>query len=109
MHGPGMEHYDSNFFWDRTLWETALAVDDRIPQDSLRYPRRLLLYREIYIGHTPTTNYGIDTPMKRSNVWNIDTGAAFTGKISAMNINTKELFQSDIVQQLYPGESGRNK
>ena len=109
MHGPGMEHYESNFFWDRTLWETALAVDDRIPQDSLFYPRRLLLYREIYIGHTPTTNYGIDTPMKRSNVWNIDTGAAFTGKISAMNINTKELFQSDIVQQLYPGESGRNK
>jgi serine/threonine protein phosphatase 1 len=109
MHGPAAEHFNSNYFWDRTLWETALAVDDRIPPDSLFYPRRLLLYQEIYIGHTPTTNYGVDTPMQRCNVWNIDTGAAFTGRITVMDIGTKRYVQSDIVQTLYPGESGRNK
>ena len=109
MHGPAMEHYESNFFWDRTLWEMALAVDERISPDSLYYPRRLLLYREIFIGHTPTTNYGNDTPMQRCNVWNVDTGAAFTGKISVMDVDTKKLVQSDTVQRLYPGESGRNK
>src|SRR5579859_5016588 len=79
LHGPAAEHYESNYFWDRTLWEMAMAVDDRIPKDSIFYPRRLLHYREIYIGHTPTTNYDRDSPMRCCNVWNIDTGAAFTG------------------------------
>jgi serine/threonine protein phosphatase 1 len=109
MHGPSMEHYESNFFWDRTLWEMALAVDQRIPKDSLFYPQRLQLYHEIYIGHTPTTNYDRDTPMQACNVWNIDTGAAFNGRISMMEIATKKLTQSDIVQKLYPSENGRNK
>jgi serine/threonine protein phosphatase 1 len=109
LHGPAMEHYESNYFWDRTLWEMALAVDGRIPQESLLYPRRLKLYREIYIGHTPTTNYDRDTPMQACNVWNIDTGAAFTGRLSMMDIATKAVIQSDTVQRLYPGEPGRNK
>jgi serine/threonine protein phosphatase 1 len=87
----------------------ALAVDDRISKDSSLYPKRLQLYREIYIGHTPTTNYDKDTPMRACNVWNIDTGAAFTGKVSVMEVETKNLAQSDIVQKLYPGETGRNK
>lgn len=109
MRGPAAEHYSSNYFWDRTLWETALAVDDRIPRDSPFFPKRLLLYEEIYIGHTPTTNYGFDTPMHRCNLWNVDTGAAFTGKVTALDISTKKFAQSDVVQWLYPGESGRNK
>jgi serine/threonine protein phosphatase 1 len=109
MHGPAMEHYESNFFWDRTLWELAMAVDERIPKESVFYPQRLQLYQEIYIGHTPTTNYGLDIPMQRCNVWNIDTGAAFTGKISIMDIRSKKVTQSETVQRLYPGESGRNK
>jgi serine/threonine protein phosphatase 1 len=109
MHGPAAEHFNSNYFWDRTLWETALAVDDRIPPDSPFYPRRLLLYQEIYIGHTPTTNYGLDLPMQRCNVWNVDTGAAFTGRVTMIDVGTKKFVQSDTVQLLYPGESGRNK
>jgi serine/threonine protein phosphatase 1 len=109
MHGPAHEHYESNFFWDRTLWETALAFDNRISKDSAFYPKRLQLFQEIYIGHTPTTNYNQDTPMHACNVWNMDTGAAFTGKVSMMEITTKKLEQSDIVQRLYPGETGRNK
>jgi serine/threonine protein phosphatase 1 len=109
MHGPAMEHFESNYFWDRTLWETAMAVDDRIAKDSLFYPRRLLLYQEIFIGHTPTTNYDRVLPMNCCNVWNVDTGAAFNGKVSMMDIATKKVTQSDIVQKLYPGETGRNK
>lgn len=109
VHGPEAEHFETNFFWDRTLWETALSVDDRTPRDSPMYPHRLRLYREIFIGHTPTTNYGFDVPMQRGNVWNMDTGAAFTGRLSMMDVDTKKLIQSDIVQQLYPAESGRNR
>lgn len=109
MHGPLLEHYESNYWWDRTLWETALATDDRISRDSPFYPSRLLLYDEIYIGHTPTTNYGFDVPMQRCNVWDMDTGAAFTGRITVMDVQTKKIVQSDVVQSLYPKESGRNK
>lgn len=109
MRGPEFEHYTTNFYWDRTLWEMALTMDKQIEKGSNLYPKRLLLYSEIYIGHTPTTNYGIDTPMHACNVWNVDTGAAFNGKLSALNIESKAYFQSDTVQDLYPTEKGRNK
>jgi serine/threonine protein phosphatase 1 len=109
MHGPARERYESNYYWDRTLWEMALAVDKHLDKDSKLYPRRLSHYREIFIGHTPTVNYDTDMPMHACNVWNIDTGAAFLGRLSAMDAGTKEIWQSDIVQHLYPGEKGRNK
>jgi len=109
MHGPENEHYSSNYSWDRTLWETALATDTRIKKRSYRYPKRLLLFDEIYIGHTPTVNYDIYKPMRAHNVWNVDTGAAFDGSLTAMEIHTKEYWQSDTVMGLYPGEKGRNK
>ena len=47
--------------------------------------------------------------MNAINVWNVDTGAAFTGKLSAIDIKTKTIFQSDILKDLYPNELGRNK
>jgi serine/threonine protein phosphatase 1 len=108
MHGPQRERYESNYSWDRTLWEMALAIDPEIKKDSPFYPKRLLLFKEIYIGHTPTTNYGIDVPMKASNVWNVDTGAAFYGKISAMDIDSCVFWQSEACYKLYPNERGRN-
>ena len=109
MHGPKKEHYATNFSWDRTLWEMALTMDRRIKKDSLSYPKRLLLYNEIYIGHTPTLHYNIDIPMQGCNVWNIDTGAGFYGKLTCIDIETKVFWQSDIVQTFYPIEKGRNK
>jgi serine/threonine protein phosphatase 1 len=109
MHGPEKEHYQSNFSWDRTLWEMALTMDKRIKKDSLLYPKRLLLYNEIYIGHTPTLHYNVEIPMQGCNVWNIDTGAGFYGKLSCIDIESKEFWQSDVMQTLYPNEKGRNK
>ena len=47
--------------------------------------------------------------MNAINVWNVDTGAAFKGKLSAIDIDTKEIFQSDNLPLLYPDEKGRNK
>ena len=109
MHGPQKEFYASNFSWDRTLWELAITMDQRIKKDSILFPKRLKLFHEIYIGHTPTLYYDVDIPMQGCNVWNIDTGAAFTGKLSIMDIDTKQFWQSDLVYQMYPGEGGRNK
>src|SRR6218665_23470 len=109
VHGPEKEHYVSNFNMDRTLWEMALTVDQRISKESKLYPKRLLHYKEIFIGHTPTTNYDVSEPMQGCNVWNIDTGAAFYGSLSALDTDTRQFWQSDIVQTLYPNEKGRNK
>jgi serine/threonine protein phosphatase 1 len=109
MHGPQKEFHLSNFSWDRTLWEMALTMNQRIKKDSILFPKRLKLFHEIYIGHTPTQYYDQDTPMQGCNVWNTDTGAAFTGKLSIMDIDTKQFWQSDPVYQMYPGERGRNK
>lgn len=109
MHGPEKEFYSTNYIWDRTLWEMAIIMDKRIKKDSILFPKRLKLYHEIYIGHTPTTYYDVSVPMQGCNVWNIDTGAAFTGPLTMMNIDNKEFWQSDPVQTLYPGERGRNR
>lgn len=108
MHGPSSEYYQTNYSWDRTLWEMAITMDKRIKKDSKSYPKRLLLFKEIYIGHTPTLNYDVDVPMQGCNVWNIDTGAAFLGKLSCIEINTKIFYQSDKLIDLYPNEKGRN-
>lgn len=109
MHGVEKEVNKQIFYYDRTLWEMALTMDKRIDKDSAIYPNRLKHYKEIYIGHTPTINFGKMEPMNAINVWNVDTGAAFTGKVSAIDIETKEVFQSDALPMLYPNEMGRNK
>ncbi|MES2132152.1 MAG: metallophosphoesterase family protein [Bacteroidota bacterium] len=109
MHGPSKEVYASNYSWDRTLWEMALTMDKNIPEDSVLYPQRLKLFHKIFIGHTPTINYNEMEPMHAANVWNVDTGAGFSGKLSIMNADTNEFWQSDIVKTLYPNEKGRNK
>lgn len=109
MHGVERETHRETFYFDRTLWEMALTMDKRIAKHSELYPNRLKHYKEIYIGHTPTLNYHKYQPMKAVNVWNVDTGAAFTGSLSALDINSKEVFQSDTLPILYPNEMGRNK
>ena len=100
MHGPQAEHHSSNLIWDRTLLEMALALDKTIDKESIRYPKRLKLFSEIYIGHTPTPHYGKELPIHAGNLWDIDTGAAFKGRLTAIDIKTKEIWQSDPVYTL---------
>ena len=109
MHGVEQQPSDSTLYFDRTLWEMALTMDKRLDVNSELYPKRLKLYHEIYIGHTPTINFHEDEPMNAVNVWNVDTGAAFYGKLSALDINSKQVFQSETVMELYPNEKGRNE
>lgn len=108
LNGVEHEYSPTAYYWDRTLWELALSLDPGIAPDDMRYPRRLANYREIYIGHTPVIRIGKRLPVKAANVWNIDTGAAFKGKLSVMDVATREVWQSDPVYLLYPDEKGRN-
>lgn len=86
------------FLWDRTLAIQALTYYEK------KIPGNITHYDEVYIGHTPTT-YKI--PVKAGGVWLMDTGAGWAGVLSIMDINTKEIFTSDPVMTLYPGETGR--
>ena len=106
--GVEHEYFQKTFYWDRTLWELALSLNPSLQEDHDHYPNRLLHYREIFIGHTPVTRIGKTIPQKAANVWNIDTGAAFLGPLSMMDVHTYEIWQSDPVHTFYPAEKGRN-
>lgn len=108
LNGPEYEYHDTGYFWDRTLWEMAMAMDPAIEPGDQNYPKRLTHFEEIFIGHTPVTRIGETTPVNKANIWNVDTGAAFKGPISAIDVDTKEVYQSDPVHTLYPDEQGRN-
>jgi len=95
------------FYWDRQFWGHMIRIKETgatKPGDKLWEQ-----YNEIYIGHTPTINYedkGI--PMNIGNVWNMDTGATYDGRLTLMNIETKDVVQSAPVYMLYPDHMGRN-
>jgi serine/threonine protein phosphatase 1 len=108
MNGVTQEYFPKLFYWDRTLWETALALDETAKTTDIYYPKRFNLYKEIYIGHTPVTRIGMTIPVNKATVWNIDTGAAFTGPLTIMDIDSKQFWQSDCLNVLYHGERGRN-
>jgi serine/threonine protein phosphatase 1 len=108
MNGATHEYFQKTFYWDRTLWETVLSLNKELDTNSFFYPQRLRNYNEIYIGHTPVTRIGETTPQNYANVWNIDTGAAFKGPLTIMDVATKQFWQSQPLNLLYPSEKGRN-
>lgn len=100
------------FYWDRDLWNAAQSYQSMINgyTGDMPIPKFKIKddFKEIFIGHTTTMSWNTDKPMKAANIWNLDTGAGFKGKLTIMNIDTKEFFQSDEVQTLYLNERGRN-
>lgn len=87
-------------YWDRTLVQLAKQLA-RSGQE-----KKLTSYDEVYVGHTPI---GMPNPVQYCDVWMMDTGAAWNGVLSIMNVDTKEWFTSDIVRDLYPNYKGRTK
>jgi serine/threonine protein phosphatase 1 len=108
MNGIDFEYFPKLFYWDRTLWETALALDKNMKTTDVTYPKRFTLYNEIFIGHTPVSRIGKTTPVQMANVWNVDTGAAFRGPLTIMDVDSKAYWQSENLDILYPNEKGRN-
>jgi serine/threonine protein phosphatase 1 len=60
----------------------------------------------VYIGHTPIP---YARPIQSSEIWMMDTGAGWSGVLSLMDIDSKEVYISDPVPHLYPGVNGRSK
>jgi serine/threonine protein phosphatase 1 len=108
VNGVDYEYFPKLFYWDRTLWETALALDKSLKTENIYYPKRFTLYHEIFIGHTPVSRINATVPIQMANVWNVDTGAAFKGPLTILDADTKEFWQSEPLNELYFDEKGRN-
>jgi serine/threonine protein phosphatase 1 len=105
-HRPIKEQEPYDLYWDRNLLAMALYWQSQ-GEKSLK-ENRVRDYEEVFVGHTTTSRIQPDLlPVHASNVWGLDQGAGFEGKLTLMNIDTKEYFQSSIVSTLYPDEKGR--
>ena len=63
------------------------------------------MYKNVFIGHTGLIQ-GI--PEKAVNVWNLDTNAGWGNKLTIMDVDTEEYWQSDLITTLYPNfKNGR--
>lgn len=87
--------------WNRSLADGVFhgTLDDEAMN---KYPAS-----EIYIGHTTTSKYSNTPIVYKNKIFLLDTGGGWEGKLSIMNVDTKEFWQSDKVSELYPNNLGR--
>jgi serine/threonine protein phosphatase 1 len=90
----------NTFLWDRILAQRALDLHRRGME------KKLTDFDEVYLGHTPIQS---PKPIKSGDIWLMDTGAGWSGVLSMMEIDSKEVFTSDPVPSLYPGVEGRRR
>lgn len=87
------------FMWNRHLMKEAISA--KITKTKLKFIED---FNQIFIGHTSTENWGTISPINADKIWNLDTGAGGGGKLTIMDVNTNEYWQSDFVSDLYPND-----
>jgi serine/threonine protein phosphatase 1 len=92
--------------WDRGLLQSARHKHYQKP--AYKYGG----YDHIFVGHTSTQMFNRHEkdntkPVHYCNVWDLDTGAGWSGCLTLMELETKEYWQSDNVLELMPGIQGR--
>lgn len=97
INGLGNERLDT-YMWDRSLWDKAKSAK-KIQLNIVKN------YNKVFIGHT---SLGDTLPSKQGgNIWNLDTGGGWEGRLTIMDIETEEYWQSDKCSLLYPEVKGR--
>jgi len=96
-------HSAQTLVWDRGLFDMACK------KQSEGHRCKFGRYTDIFVGHTTTQAYNTLKPINACNVWNIDTGAGWSGKLTIMDVDTKEYWQSDLTPDLYGGTPDRLK
>jgi serine/threonine protein phosphatase 1 len=88
--------------WDRALLHRAINSH----QENTKI--NITGFEEVYIGHTPTINFGTLKPLQVCEVIDMDTGAGWPGGVlTMMDIDSGAIVQSSPVHSLYPDYSGR--
>ena len=96
-------HSAQALVWDRRLLDMAWNMQAEGRKCKLGR------YKDIFVGHTTTELYNTLQPIHVCNVWNIDTGAGWSGKLTIMDVDTKEYWQSDLTPDLYDDTPDRIK
>lgn len=85
-----------NFAINRSLFQKAIVNNNK--KLKFNFNNVNFNFDTVIIGHTPTISHKPDFV---SNVINIDTGSANGGKLTLLNLDTLEYFQSDYTKKLY--------
>ena len=107
VHGgfdPGLDMNKQDpqlLMWDRDLFAEAVRTSKKNPD------HRFGKWEDIFIGHTPSQMYKSLEPIHACNVWDLDTGGGWSGKLTLMDMDSHEYWQSDLVPTLYPNVAGR--
>jgi serine/threonine protein phosphatase 1 len=80
------KEHKSTLLWDRTLLEAAYKYHEA--------NKTFNEFTEIFIGHTPTLYKGEAEPIHLANLWMLDTGVHQSGKLTLMDIESKEYWQA---------------
>jgi len=74
--------------WDRNLIKQAQQLHKTEPGHKFGN------YDEVYVGHTPTINFGKKEPQQYCNIWALDTGGGWGAKLTIMDVETKQFWQA---------------
>lgn len=105
------EYFIDRVYWDRTLYQRAYYLYNNCKSEKeieRIFPKKMKIYSEIFVGHTTTLLNNTDKPINVFNLWNLDTGAGTNGKVTIMDVDTKEFWQSDLLRELYPNDKHIN-
>lgn len=118
------QHQPDIYYWDRDLWASAMSYQSMRKKHSDKeswvgkFKYKDTSFDEVFIGHTSTTNWSLNEtytqsgvvvpgnvpctiPMVAANIINVDTGGGNPeGKLTIMDIDTKQYWQSDIISSL---------
>jgi len=89
--------------WDRSLLAGAASASNGGRKNDNIF-NATKVYKDVFIGHTATRDH---LPHQYGNLWNLDSGAGWAGKLTMMDVETKGFVQSDFCADLYPDEKGR--
>ena len=82
------------FIWDRSFLKRAR--DFHLISPEYKFGD----YDAIFVGHNPTINFGKTEPQQFCNVWTLDTGAGWGARLTIMDVDTKEFWQSEPTWEL---------
>lgn len=89
------------FYWDRDLWSQALSCKGKQKLQTVDD------FKDIFIGHTTCSQIDECRPVMAGGVINLDTGGGWEGKLTIMDVDTAQYWQSDVVKTLYQNIKGR--
>ncbi len=93
---------------DTIIWDRELICNAYKKSNGRPNYRMQNIYNEIFVGHTTTGKFNKEyKPVKFCEINDLDSGGGWEGKLTIMDLETRQYWQSDFVKTLYPKSNGR--